>query len=146
MVPGTASSFLSLFRWDRLDIGREALMRCQIHRPVLHLGARRICSQEVITLPIRRRSDRSRDKSAAAIWTDISQNTFDARDTEGALVGADARLKRIRQQRLIAMLTGRSKFEHRILAVQLPVWTTGSWNLQPLPLVTVPMAVQICTG
>ena len=105
-------------------------MRCQIHRPVLHLGARRIFSQEVITVPIRRRSNRSRDKSTAAIRTDISQNAFDAGGAEGALIGADARLKRIRQQRLIAMLTSRSKFKHGVLSLKLPK-PGNQWFLEP---------------
>ncbi len=72
-------------------------MRRQIYRQVLHLGACRICSKEVVGLPIRRRSDRSRDEPAAAIWADISQNVFDTSNAEGALVRADTRLKRVRR-------------------------------------------------
>ena len=130
MAPGRVSSFLSLFRWDRFDLGREALMRFQIHRPVLHLRARRIFSQEVVALPIRRRSNRSRDKPAAAILADISQNAFDAGGAEGALIGADTRLKRIRRKRLVAMFAGRSKFKHGVLDVMLPE-TGDQWFLEP---------------
>ena len=76
-------------------------MHLQIHRMVLHRGARRICPKEVVIVPIRRRSDRSGDEPAAAIWADISQNALDARDTEGALIRTDTRLKRVRRQRLM---------------------------------------------
>ena len=96
-------------------------MRRRIHRMVLHLDARRICPEEVVIVPIRRRSDRSRDEPAAAIGTDIFQNVLDAGGAEGALIRADARLKRIRRQRPVAMLARRSKFKHEILNVQLPV-------------------------
>ena len=120
MVPGTFIG-LSLFRGDRLDLGRELRMRHRIHRPVLHLGARRIFSKKVVTVPVPRRSNRSRDKPATAIWTDISQNAFDARIAEGALVRTYARLKRIGRQRLIAMLACRSEFKHGVLNVELPI-------------------------
>jgi hypothetical protein len=103
---------------------------------VLHLGARRIRRKEVVIVPIRRRSDRSRDKPAAAIWADISQNTFDARDTESALIGADTRLKRIRRQRLVAVLAGRSKFKHHVLDVRLTE-TGNQWFLKPFLISTM---------
>ncbi len=96
-------------------------MRHRIHQPVLHLGVRRIFSKKVVTVPVPRRSNRSRDKPAAAIWTDISQNAFDGRIAEGALVRTYARLKRIGRQRLIAVLAGRSEFKHGVLNVKLPI-------------------------
>ena len=105
-------------------------MRRRIHRTVLHLGARWICPKEVVIVPIRRRSDRSRDEPAAAIWADISQNAFDTRNAEGALIGTDARLKRVGRQRLIAVLAGRSKFKHGTLDVKLPE-TDNQWFLEP---------------
>ena len=95
-------------------------MHHRIDRPVLHLVARRICPEEVVIVPIHRRSNRSRNKPSGAIWADIFQNAFDTRNAEGALIRADARLKRIRRQRLIAVLAGRSKFKHEILDVELP--------------------------
>ena len=112
-------SSLSFLRWGRLDLGREAGMRCQIHRSVCHLGARRIFSQEVALVPIHRRSNRSKDEPIAAIWAGITQNVFDAHNAEGTLVGADTRLKQIGRQRLIAMLAGRSQFEHGVFDVML---------------------------
>ena len=87
-------------------------MRRRIHRSVLHLGARRIFPEEVIIVPIRRGPNRSRNKPAAAIWTDISQDVFDTSNAEGALIGADARFKRVRRQRLVAVFAGRSEFKH----------------------------------
>jgi hypothetical protein len=96
-------------------------MRNRIHRPVLHLGARRIFPQEVALVPIRRRSDGSRDEPAAAIWANISQNAFNTRSAEGALIRTDTRLKRVRRQCFVAVFAGRSEFKHGGLAVKLPV-------------------------
>jgi hypothetical protein len=118
---GALFSLLSFLRWDRLDLGRETRMHLQIHRMVLHLGARRICPKKVVIVPIRRRSDRSRDELTAAILANISQNAFDAGGAEGALIRADARLKRIRRQRLVSVLAGRSKFKHGVLDVELSI-------------------------
>ena len=121
---------LSFLRWDRLDLGREPRMRRWIYRPVLHLAAGWIFPKEVITFPIRRRSNRSRNKPAATILTDISQNAFDARIAEGALIGADARVKRVGRQRLVAVLAGRSEFKHGVLDVKLPIMG-NQWFLEP---------------
>lgn len=104
-----------------------------IHRPVLHLGARRIFPQKVALVPIRRRSNRSRDKPAAVIWADISQNVFDTRSAEGALIRTDTRLKRVRRQRPVTMLAGRSELKHRDLVVKLSNGAiNGSWNIFPV--------------
>ena len=96
-------------------------MRRQIYRPVLHLGARRVFPKEIVIVPIHRRSNRSRDEPAAAIRANISQNAFDAGGTKGTLIGADTRLKRIRRQRLVAMLAGRFEFKHVVLDAKLRV-------------------------
>lgn len=98
---------------------RDDRMSHRIHRTVAHLGTRRVFSEKVATLPIRRRSNRSRDKPAAAIGTDISQNVFDTGRAEGALIGADAHLKRVGPQYLVAVLTGRSEFKQGVLNVKL---------------------------
>lgn len=87
-------------------------MRDHIHWSMLHRGARRIFPQEVIAMPIRRRPDRPWSEPAAAVGTDIAQHLFDARHAERAFIRADPRLKRLRRQRLIAMLTGWSEFKH----------------------------------
>jgi hypothetical protein len=96
----------------------------------LHLGARRIFPKEVVAFPVPRRSNRSRDKPAAATGIDISQNAFDARIAEGALVRGYARLKRIGRQRLVAVLADRSEFKQGVLNVKLPICViNGFWNL-----------------
>jgi hypothetical protein len=132
MAPGTffSSHTLPFLRWNHLDLGREPHMSRRIHRSVLHVGARRIIPKEIVIVPICRRSDRSRNEPAAAIGTDIFQNAIDAVHAEGALIRADARLKRIRRQRLIAMLASRSEFKHGVLDVNLPVMG-NQWFLEP---------------
>ncbi len=104
---------LALVRRNRFELGYELTMRRRIHRPMLHRGARRIFSQEVVAMPIRRRPDGSWSKPATAVGTDIFQNLFDARHAEGAFIRTDPRLKRLRRQRLVAMFAGWSEFEHR---------------------------------
>ena len=137
LAPGTffSSHTLSFLRWDHLNLGREPRMRHRINRPVFHLRARRIFPQEVVTLPIRRRPNRSRNKSAAAIWADTSQNLFDTGRAEGALIRADARLKRLRRQRPVAMLARRSEFKHGALHVKLPImgdqWFLEQFSAHP---------------
>ena len=120
---------LSFFWRNHLDLGREPLMRRQIYRPVLHLGARRVFPKEIVIVPIHRRSNRSRDEPAAAIRANISQNAFDAGGTKGTLIGADTRLKRIRRQRLVAMLAGRFEFKHGILDLGQSI-TGNQWFLE----------------
>ena len=104
---------LSLVRWDRLELGHELSMRFHIHRPVLHRGTCRIFPREVVTIPIRRRSDRPRSEPAATVRADISQNLFDTGYAERALIRADPRLKRLRRQRPVAMFACRPDFKHR---------------------------------
>lgn len=96
-------------------------MRDHIHRSMLHRGARRIFSQEVVTLPIRRRPDRPRSEPTAAVGTNIFQNLFDARHTERAFIRTDPRLKRLRRQRLVAMFARWSEFEHAALDMNLSI-------------------------
>jgi hypothetical protein len=104
-------------------------MRRQINRPVFHLGACRIFPKEIVVVPIHRRSNRSRDEPAAAIRADISQDVFDTSNAESALVRADTRLKRIRRQRFVAMLAGRSEFKHGILDLEQSI-TGNQWFLE----------------
>jgi hypothetical protein len=121
-------------------------MRRLIDRPMLHLRPSRIVPQKVVTLPIRRRANRPRNEPAAAIGADISQNLFDTGHAERALIRADHRLKRLRRQRLIAMLAGWSEFKHGALDVKLPK-TCNQWILEtssphkkklPTPLFFIP--------
>ena len=115
-------------------------MHHQIHRPVLHLGACRIFPKEIVIVPIHRRSNRSRDEPAAAIRANISQNAFDAGGTEGTLIGADTRLKRIRRQRLVAMLAGRSEFKHVVLDAKLRV-VRNQWFIKLFSVPNVLLSV-----
>ena len=87
-------------------------MRRRIDRPMFHLRTSRILAEEIIAVPIRRRPDWPRDKSAPAVGTDISKNLFDTGHTERAFIRADPRLQRLRWQRLVAMLAGWSELKH----------------------------------
>ena len=49
-------------------------------------------------------------KTAAAIRAKVSQQLFDTFTAKRALVGADARLRRVRRQILVTSLTIRSEF------------------------------------
>src|SRR5688572_30837091 len=95
-----------------LDSSREACMNCRIDRPVLDFGACRILAEEIVAFPVFRRPDWSGNKSATTIRADVLDDVIDTSGAERALVGADARLNRIRRQRLVAVLAGRSEFEH----------------------------------
>jgi hypothetical protein len=85
-----------------------------VDRPVLDFGARWILAKKVVTFPIPRRSDSSRNKATTAIRTDVAQNVIDARGAKRALVGTDARFNRVGWQLLVAVLAGRPEFKHRV--------------------------------
>jgi len=59
------------------------------------------------------RADRARHKPATAIRTNVKQHPLDAIGAERALIAADARLRRGRRQRLVAVLARRTQLEHR---------------------------------
>ena len=71
-----------------------------------YLGARSVREgrKEVVALPICRRSDWPRNKTTTAVRADISQNVVDTRRAKWALVGANARFKRLGWQYFIAVL------------------------------------------
>lgn len=87
-------------------------MHCRIHRPVLHLRARRVLAEEVVAFPVLHRPDRSRRESTAAVRANIEQHLLHARRAERALIRADARIRGLRWQRPIAVLAGWSEFKH----------------------------------
>ena len=89
-------------------------MDFEIHRPVLHLGARWIFPKEVLAFPVVRRSDGSWHKTAPAIGTDIGQDALDTGSAERAFVGADACVECVGRQRLVAVLTRWSEFKHGV--------------------------------
>jgi hypothetical protein len=82
---------------------------------MLNLGTRRILAEVIVALPVPRRPDRSGRKATAAVRADVLKDVIDARGAERALIGANARFKRIGRQRLVAVLTGRSEFKHAVM-------------------------------
>ena len=84
---------LTFLRQYGPDGGRIPLVSCRINRSVLDPGTRRILAKKVVAFPVLRWSDRSGNKTAAAIRTDMAQNTINTGGAEGALIGTDARLK-----------------------------------------------------
>lgn len=87
-------------------------MNVRVNGSMLDFGARRIFAKIVIAFPFFRRSNGPRHKAATAVWADIAQDGINARGTERTFISTDASLKRIRWQRLVAMLAGRSEFKH----------------------------------
>src|ERR1051325_7844197 len=102
---------LAFFRSDRSDARGESRVRGRIHGTVADRGARRVFAQIIVTLPIFRRSNRSRQE-AAAVRADVIEDRIDAGSAKRSPVGADARLEGIGRQRLVAMFAGRSELEH----------------------------------
>jgi hypothetical protein len=90
-------------------------MLYRIDRPMLCMKTSRVLTEEVVALPVPGRSDRPGNKSTAAIRAHVVQEVIHARGAERALIGADARFKRVGWQRLIAILTGWSELEHAAL-------------------------------
>jgi len=79
---------------------------------MLDLGTRRVLTQEIVAFPVIHRSDWSWNKSAAAVRAHVLQEVVDTRRAKGALVCADARLKRVGRQCFVAVLAGWSEFKH----------------------------------
>lgn len=103
----------SAFVWrDRADMGGEAPVSFRIHRPVLHHGTARIRAEVVTVFPVRRRTYRPRHEASATVGAHVVQQVIDTGCTERALVGTDTRVKRIRRQRRVAVLTGGPQFQH----------------------------------
>src|SRR5581483_10858589 len=98
-------------RRDFLDRRREALVRGEIDRPVLHCLAGRVIAEVVAALPVALRPDRPRREVAAAVRTHVAEQ-LDAGRAEGALEAADARIERVRRKRHIAVFAVRSQFQH----------------------------------
>ena len=75
-------------------------------------GVGRIRAEIVAVFPIKLRPDGPGTKTAAAIRTDIAQDVFGTRTTEGAFKRANHRVRGIGRQRRVAILASRSQFEH----------------------------------
>jgi len=105
---------LPLLRRNIPDRRRELCVRCGINGPVLDLGARRILAEEIVALPVRRWPDGPGNKPAATIWTDVTQDTLNARCAERTFVSTDARFERARWQGLVAVFACRAQLEHGV--------------------------------
>src|SRR5512134_3714358 len=99
-------------RRDGPDGRGETRVRLPVDRPVADARACRVLAEEIVAPPIPRRPDRPWCEASAAIGADVLQHFIDAGGAERALVAADPRLERIGRQRVVAVLTGRSEFEH----------------------------------
>src|SRR5262245_37095886 len=86
-------------------------MRHWIDRAVPDLCRWRIGTREVVAPPVRGRPDRPGREAAPAIGADVLQHLIDACSAEGALETADHRIGRLRRQRPVAVLAGRSQFK-----------------------------------
>jgi hypothetical protein len=65
-------------------------MSCGINGLVLDLGARRVFTKKVVALPVLRWPDGPRNEPAATVWTDVTQDTVNARYAERTLISANA--------------------------------------------------------
>jgi hypothetical protein len=70
---------LALLWRDHFEGGGKRGMGFEIHRPVLHPGARWIFPKEVIAFPVVRRSDGSWHKTTPAIGADVGVNQTNER-------------------------------------------------------------------
>jgi hypothetical protein len=91
-------------------------MGCRINRSMLDLGARRVLAKVIVAVPILRWSDWPGNKTAAAVWADVSQDDIDTRRAKRAFVSANARFKGIGWQRFVAVLACRSEFKHGVFS------------------------------
>lgn len=87
--------------------------------PVLDFGTRWVFAKIIVTVPVLRWSNWSRNESATTVGADVAQHLVDAHGTECTFITADARIKCVRQQWLIAMFAVRSEFKHRALSVAI---------------------------
>lgn len=79
---------------------------------MLDLGTWRIFAKEVVAFPICRRSDWPRNETTTAVRADIAQNGVDTRRAKRALIGTNARFKRLGWQCFVAILACGSEFKH----------------------------------
>ena len=87
---GTGFPLLPLFSGYGLKGCGERYMLARINRPMFDNGACRVFPKIVITFPIVRWPDGSGNEAAAAVRTNVTQNSIDARGTESTLVATDA--------------------------------------------------------
>lgn len=83
-----------------------------VNGPVFNLRTRRIVPKEVVAVPVFGWPDWSWNEAAPTVVAHIFQHSVYTRSAKRTLVGTNARFERIRRQHLVAILTGRPKFEH----------------------------------
>jgi hypothetical protein len=103
---------LPFFRREASKSGRKQRMSRDINRLVFDCCARRVLAKKVVTLPVVRRPDGSRNEAAATVWTDVAQHMFHAGRTKRTFIGADAGLKRVWWQSFVAVFARGSEFQH----------------------------------
>jgi hypothetical protein len=59
-----------------------------------------------------RRANRSRRETTTAVGANVEDYALHAIGAKGAFVGADARIRRSRRQRFVAVFAGGAEFEH----------------------------------
>jgi hypothetical protein len=87
------SHVLPFFRRYDSKSGREQCMSCGINWPVFYFCTCRVLAKKVVTLPVLRRSDGSRNEATATVRTDIAQDMLNTGGAECTFIGADACLK-----------------------------------------------------
>jgi hypothetical protein len=83
----------------------------------------------VLVFPVVHRPDRPGYEPAPAVWTNVNEEIVDTGCATYAFERADACLKRMGRQRLIAVLAIRSEFKHGVLDLGLSI-TANQWFLK----------------
>src|SRR5215831_13310492 len=104
---------LSLVRWYSLDHRCELRVPLAIDRTMTYRPTAGIFPEEIIAIPVHRRPDWPRCKTAAAIRAHVTEHVVDAARAERAFERADARVARIGRQRCVAVLAAGSQLEHQ---------------------------------
>lgn len=101
-------------------------MRLRIHWPVFHYSRCRVFTKVVVIAQIMLRSDRPGTKTPTTVRADIFKNMLYTIPAKGALIRTDHRLRGIGRQRLVAVFTGWSEFEHNIFSNHVTFKRTGA--------------------
>ena len=100
---------LSFLRGEFSNPGGKAGVGRSVNWLVLRSRGSGERAQIVSVSPVARGADRAWGETAAAIWADIADHLCDAGCAESAFERANARLQRVRRERLVAVLAGRAQ-------------------------------------
>ena len=103
------SLMLPFFRRNRLYCRREQRMGLHINRPVLDFRTSRIFTQEIVALPILRWPNGPGHKAATTIGADVTQKRIDAGYAKSTFIATNARVERLRRERLVAVFAAGPK-------------------------------------